>query len=120
MSYIVFKGDGSVYKDWVSPILVNGIINNGGDPIDLTDLATRTWVTDQIRNAIKNGTLDLSTYATKSYVDQKISEIPGGGGSTCLFMYRLKRSLVSFSWMWNLQWKKACLLSLVLPDAEKA
>lgn len=69
MSYIVFKGDGSVYKDWVSPILVNGIINDGGDPIDLTDLATRTWVTDQIRNAIKNGTLDLSTYATKSYVD---------------------------------------------------
>ena len=81
MSYIVFKGDGSVYKDWVSPILVNGIINDGGDPIDLTDLATRTWVTDQIRNAIKNGTLDLSTYATKSYVDQKISEIPGGGGN---------------------------------------
>lgn len=69
MSYIVFKGDGSVYKDWVSPILVNGIINDGGDPIDLTDLATRTWVTDQIRNAIKNGTIDLSTYATKSYVD---------------------------------------------------
>lgn len=69
MSYIVFKGDGSVYKDWVSPILVNGIINDGGDPIDLTDLATRTWVTDQIKNAIKNGTLDLSTYATKSYVD---------------------------------------------------
>ena len=69
MSYIVFKGDGSVYKNWVSPILVNGIINDGGDPIDLTDLATRTWVTDQIKNAIKNGTLDLSTYATKSYVD---------------------------------------------------
>lgn len=69
MSYIVFKDDGSVYKDWVSPILVNGIINDGGDPIDLTDLATRTWVTDQIKNAIKNGTLDLSTYATKSYVD---------------------------------------------------
>lgn len=69
MSYIVFKGDGSVYKDWISPILVNGIINDGGDPIDLTDLATRTWVTDQIKNAIKNGTLDLSTYATKSYVD---------------------------------------------------
>lgn len=69
MSYIVFKGDGSVYKDWVSPILVNGIINDGGEPIDLTDLATRTWVTDQIKNAIKNGTLDLSTYATKSYVD---------------------------------------------------
>lgn len=69
MSYIVFKGDGSVYKDWVSPILVNGIINDSGDPIDLTDLATRTWVTDQIKNAIKNGTLDLSTYATKSYVD---------------------------------------------------
>lgn len=42
MSYIVFKGDGSVYKNWVSPILVNGIINDGGDPIDLTDLATRT------------------------------------------------------------------------------
>lgn len=81
MSYIVFKGDGSVYKDWVSPILVNGIINDGGDPIDLTDLATRTWVTDQIKNAIKNGTLDLSTYATKSYVDQRISEIPGGGGN---------------------------------------
>lgn len=79
MSYIVFKGDGSVYKDWVSPILVNGIINDGGDPIDLTDLATRTWVTDQIKNAIKNGTLDLSTYATKSYVDQRISEIPGSG-----------------------------------------
>lgn len=69
MSYIVFKSDGSVYKNWVSPILVNGIINDGGDPIDLTDLATRTWVTDQIKNAIKNGTLDLSTYATKSYVD---------------------------------------------------
>ena len=69
MSYIVFKGDGSVYKNWVSPILVNGITNDGGDPIDLTDLATRTWVTDQIKNAIKNGTLDLSTYATKSYVD---------------------------------------------------
>lgn len=69
MSYIVFKGDGSIYKNWVSPILVNGIINDGGDPIDLTDLATRTWVTDQIKNAIKNGTLDLSTYATKSYVD---------------------------------------------------
>lgn len=69
MSYIVFKGDGSVYKDWVSPILVNGIINDSGDPIDLTDLATKTWVTDQIKNAIKNGTLDLSTYATKSYVD---------------------------------------------------
>lgn len=69
MSYIVFKGDGSVYKNWVSPILVNGIINDSGDPIDLTDLATRTWVTDQIKNAIKNGTLDLSTYATKSYVD---------------------------------------------------
>lgn len=69
MSYIVFKGDGSVYKNWVSPILVNGIINDGGDPIDLTDLATKTWVTDQIKNAIKNGTLDLSTYATKSYVD---------------------------------------------------
>ena len=81
MSYIVFKGDGSVYKNWVSPILVNGIINDGGDPIDLTDLATRTWVTDQIKNAIKNGTLDLSTYATKSYVDQRISEIPGGGGN---------------------------------------
>ena len=79
MSYIVFKGDGSVYKDWVSPILVNGIINDGGDPIDLTDLATRTWVTDQIKNAIKNGTLDLSAYATKSYVDQRISEIPGSG-----------------------------------------
>ena len=69
MSYIVFKGDGSVYKNWVSPILVNGIINDDGDPIDLTDLATRTWVTDQIKNAIKNGALDLSTYATKSYVD---------------------------------------------------
>lgn len=69
MSYIVFKGDGSVYKDWVSPILVNGIINDGGDPIDLTDLATRTWVTDQIKNAIKNGTIDLSAYATKSYAD---------------------------------------------------
>lgn len=81
MSYIVFKGDGSVYKNWVSPILVNGIINDGGDPIDLTDLATRTWVTDQIKNAIKNGIIDLSTYATKSYVDQKISEIPGGGGN---------------------------------------
>ena len=81
MSYIVFKGDGSVYKNWVSPILVNGIINDGGDPIDLTDLATRTWVTDQIKNAIKNGVIDLSAYATKSYVDQKISEIPGGGGN---------------------------------------
>lgn len=81
MSYIVFKGDGSVYKNWVSPILVNGIINDGGDPIDLTDLATRTWVTDQIKNAIKNGVIDLSAYATKSYVDQKISEIPGEGGN---------------------------------------
>lgn len=81
MSYIVFKGDGSVYKNWVSPILVNGIINDDGDPIDLTDLATRTWVTDQIKNAIKNGVIDLSAYATKSYVDQKISEIPGGGGN---------------------------------------
>lgn len=81
MSYIVFKGDGSVYKNWVSPILVNGIINDDGDPIDLTDLATRTWVTNQIKNAIKNGIIDLSTYATKSYVDQKISEIPGGGGN---------------------------------------
>ena len=81
MSYIVFKGDGSVYKNWVSPILVNGIINDGGDPIDLTDLATRTWVTNQIKNAIKNGVIDLSAYATKSYVDQKISEIPGGGGN---------------------------------------
>lgn len=81
MSYIVFKGDGSVYKNWVSPILVNGIINDDGDPIDLTDLATRTWVTDHIKNAIKNGIIDLSTYATKSYVDQKISEIPGGDGN---------------------------------------
>lgn len=100
MSYIVFKGDGSVYKNWVSPILVNGVITDSGDPIDLTDVATRTWVVEQLQNLKSEITeevtnnvtnnikqeilneIDLSSYATKSYVDQKISELPGGSAGS--------------------------------------
>ena len=82
MSYIVFKGDGSVYKNWVSPILVNGAIDDSGDPIDLTDLATKTWVIEQIKNSIKpGGVIDLSNYATKNYVDSKITESTAGVSS---------------------------------------
>lgn len=81
MSYIVFKGDGSVYKNWVSPILVNGAINDSGNPIDLTDLATKTWVVEKIKSSIKDGTIDLSAYATKEYVDSKISTSVSGVSS---------------------------------------
>lgn len=81
MSYIVFKGDGSVYKNWVSPILVNGAIDDSGNPIDLTDLATKTWVVEKIKSSIKDGTIDLSTYATKEYVDSKISTSVSGVSS---------------------------------------
>lgn len=77
MSYIVFKSDGSVYKNWVSPILVNGVVDTDGSTIDLTDYATKVWVTEQIKNAGTGGTIDLSNYATKSYVDSKIAEISG-------------------------------------------
>ncbi len=82
MSYIVFKGDGSVYKNWVSPILINGAIDDSGEPFDLTDLATKTWVIEQIKNSIKpGGIIDLSNYATKDYVDSKITESTSGVAS---------------------------------------
>lgn len=79
LSYKIYKADGTVYKNWVEPIIVNGLLD-GDDPIDLTDLATKTWVAAQLEK-ITTGTIDLSSYATKSYVDSAISKITTGGGN---------------------------------------
>ena len=47
LSYKIYKADGSIYKNWVEPIIINGLLD-GDDPIDLTDLATKTWVMSQL------------------------------------------------------------------------
>lgn len=74
MSYCVIKGDGSVYKDWVTPIKLSGV-----SEIDLTNYALKSWVTDQISNIDFDGSIDLSAYATKDYVQNEIAKIQTGG-----------------------------------------
>jgi hypothetical protein len=69
MSYKVYKADGSVYKDWVSPIKVSG--TSSSSSIDLSDYATQEWVTAQIAKISTGGTVDLSSYATKSWVEDQ-------------------------------------------------
>lgn len=77
MSYCIIKGDGTFYKDWVSPIK----ISSGSSEIDLTDYALKSWVTNEIAKAITGGTLDLSNYYTKAEVDAKITTSVAGVSS---------------------------------------
>ena len=51
--------------------------------IDLTDYATKEYVDEKIENIEISGGVDLSDYATKDYVNEQISniEISGGSGS---------------------------------------
>lgn len=69
MSYCVIKGDGSVYKNWVTPIKLSGISASDIPSVDLTDYALKSWVTEQISKIQTGGQIDLSAYATKAYVD---------------------------------------------------
>lgn len=74
VSYAEFTKTGMI-RNWNSPVKLSG---SSSESTDLTDYALKTWVLDQIKNAVKDGTIDLSNYATKNYVDQKISEVSGG------------------------------------------
>lgn len=53
MSYKVYKADGSVYKDWVSPIKVSG--TSSSSSIDLSDYATQEWVLEKIADISVEG-----------------------------------------------------------------
>lgn len=81
LSYAMIKADGEIYADWVMPIKIEGNTSEGSS-VDLTNYATKVWVTEQINSALQpGGTLDLSKYATKEYVDNEIAKLPGVGGT---------------------------------------
>lgn len=52
MSYCIVRANGSIVKDWVTPIKLSG-----GSSVDLTDYALKSWVIDQIATG---GSIDLS------------------------------------------------------------
>lgn len=79
MSYCVIKGDGSVYKNWVTPIKLSGVSSSDTPSIDLTDYALKSWVTEQLSKLDFNEHIDLSAYATKTYVQNEIAKIQTGG-----------------------------------------
>lgn len=79
LSHAMIKADGEIYADWVMPIKIEGNTSEGSS-VDLTNYATKVWVTEQINSALQpGGTLDLSKYATKEYVDNEIAKLPGVG-----------------------------------------
>lgn len=55
-----------------------GVIVNADGSIDMSGYATETYVDEQIANVSSGGTIDLSNYATKQYVDEKVASSGGG------------------------------------------
>lgn len=66
-----------------------GVIVNADGSVDMSGYATETYVDEQIANVSSGGTIDLSNYATKQYVDEKVAE-SGGSGSVDLSNYYTK------------------------------
>ena len=56
-----------------------GVIVNADGTVDMSGYATETYVDEQITRVNTGGSIDLSNYATKQYVDDKVAE--GGGGT---------------------------------------
>lgn len=55
-----------------------GVIVNADGTVDMSGYATETYVDEQITRVNTGGTIDLSNYATKQYVDEKVASAGGG------------------------------------------
>ena len=55
-----------------------GVIVNADGTVDMSGYATETYVDEQITRVNTGGSIDLSNYATKQYVDEKVASAGGG------------------------------------------
>ena len=55
-----------------------GVIVNADGTVDMSGYATETYVDEQITRVNTGGSIDLSNYATKQYVDEKVTSAGGG------------------------------------------
>lgn len=55
-----------------------GVIVNADGTVDMSGYATETYVDEQITNVATGGTIDLKNYATIKYVDEKFASAGGG------------------------------------------
>ena len=59
-----------------------GVIVNADGSVDMSGYATETYVDEQITNVATGGTIDLKNYATIKYVDEKFASAGGGAAES--------------------------------------
>lgn len=83
----------------------NNKITGLANPESATDVANKSYVDETVAKAVSSGTVDLSGYTTKEYVDNAVSGMEGNFDSYATIEYVDKKPKWYFSELSPTDWK---------------